>query len=476
MTERCSRSNTTVWPNADGRRFLTLPSWWPIRLGFRWGLGCALVFVLVARSEAVGSEAGSRRTTTTNVTTRSTTTAPLRIVSPEVQAIRRLMRDPVATTQPNEYMRIILARRKEVIRRVEDILRRRPKHPDRDVLLGAKLDSLRVVLTLQAKPLDALRAEAEEILSSKPGPSLAARAAYVRMMIDIAEHRKRAHDDALSARRERATTVKAENVAESGASSPATSPSTTTQADPLALLNRLLAEKAEELRARSAEAVDWRRVPVDAAHEGYVLEQYRRYVREYPTSRHTPRLLGELIRAAWRGEEGQSAEKYIRQLRRDHSGHVETRSMEAELTKRELVGKPLRLQLRDLSGREIDLADMKGSVVVVCFWATWSEASRKALPAIDATIRSFGDADVRAVGVALNRSRGPVEAFCRKHDIDWPQHIDGGQWDGPLARRFGIRKLPQVLVVDQAGVLRAWGPEDLSALRGLLEESAKDLR
>lgn len=366
------------------------------------------------------------------------------------------MRDPTPTTRPNEYMRRVEARREEVVRRVEDLLRQNPKHPDRDVLLGAKLDSLLALMTLRAKPLETVRAEAERILSGDPGPELGAHAAYVRMTIDLGEHRKARRKAALEARR---------------AAPPATTraAATTKADDPLALLNRLLAEKDKELRARSEAAGEARLRPVDAEHEAFVLRRYRRFVHAYPNSRFTPRLLGELIRAAWRQGQDEAAREYVRQLRADHPDHVETRAIEAALTRRSMLGKPLQLRLKLADGRELDLAGLKGKVVVVCFWATWSEASRRALPEIDATIEPFAGRGVRIVGVSLNRTRDRVEAFCGTHDIDWPQHIDGGQWDGPLARRFGVRRLPLVLVVDREGVLTTWEPRDLRAtLEGIL--------
>ena len=67
-----------------------------------------------------------------------------------------------------------------------------------------------------------------------------------------------------------------------------------------------------------------------------------------------------------------------------------------------------------------------------------------------------GGLEVRAV--SIDRKPALVDAFIQDQALPWPVCIDGNGYDGPLAKRFQVRALPFVMLVDRQGVLRYFNP------------------
>ena len=88
---------------------------------------------------------------------------------------------------------------------------------------------------------------------------------------------------------------------------------------------------------------------------------------------------------------------------------------------------PPSLELKDINGRLHRLADYRGKVVLVNFWATWCEPCRDEMPSMQILYRragpeSGGELAILAVNHAENLSR--IEQFLRHQPLDFPVLID----------------------------------------------------
>lgn len=112
-----------------------------------------------------------------------------------------------------------------------------------------------------------------------------------------------------------------------------------------------------------------------------------------------------------------------------------------------------------VNGKSYDLRDHRGKVVLVDFWASWCPPCVGELPNVRAVYDKYHAEGFDVVGVSLDAQRQDLERFVKGHPEPWPQIFfdQTGQrfWDNPLARRYGIRAIPFMAVVDRDGRVAA---------------------
>lgn len=115
----------------------------------------------------------------------------------------------------------------------------------------------------------------------------------------------------------------------------------------------------------------------------------------------------------------------------------------------------------DLNGREVDIANWSGSVVLIHFWATFEPRSLWRIPEIVAVRNRFRSAkDFRVVGVCLDskdNSRAVRRAIA-DWKIDWPQIHDGLGWDSGPVKVWKIEGLPVTALVGRDGAIVEMDP------------------
>jgi peroxiredoxin len=107
-------------------------------------------------------------------------------------------------------------------------------------------------------------------------------------------------------------------------------------------------------------------------------------------------------------------------------------------------------ELPDLAGQTVRLADFRGRVVVLNFWATWCVPCREEMPALETLARELGPRGLVVVAVNFKESRRDVEAFVREHDLRFPMLLDT---EGRISERYQVFALPTTAVVDRRGML-----------------------
>ena len=111
------------------------------------------------------------------------------------------------------------------------------------------------------------------------------------------------------------------------------------------------------------------------------------------------------------------------------------------------------LEFTSLSGEQVNLANLKGKVVLIDFWASWCGPCRRAMPDLVETYKQYHDKGFEIIGINLDKDKSQLEKYMQEMGITWQQYFDGLVWNNKIARRFGIRGIPHIVLVDKNGVV-----------------------
>jgi cytochrome c biogenesis protein CcmG/thiol:disulfide interchange protein DsbE len=119
-----------------------------------------------------------------------------------------------------------------------------------------------------------------------------------------------------------------------------------------------------------------------------------------------------------------------------------------------LVGRPAPpLAGPTLDGGSVDLADLRGSVVLVNVWASWCRPCREEMPLLADAARRWGPQGLRVVGIDVNDD--PVAARAFLDDVGGVPFPSVADPDGRLAVEWGTTGVPETFVVDRDGTVVA---------------------
>ena len=134
-----------------------------------------------------------------------------------------------------------------------------------------------------------------------------------------------------------------------------------------------------------------------------------------------------------------------------------------------LIGRPAAdFALTTLEGDALTMAELRGEVVILNFWASWCVPCREEAPLLEQTRRTYEARGLRVVGVLYQDAREDAAAFAARYDLGYPSVVDS---DGRTAIDYGVVGIPASFLIDRDGVLRELqiGPYSDEAIRALME-------
>jgi thiol-disulfide isomerase/thioredoxin len=135
--------------------------------------------------------------------------------------------------------------------------------------------------------------------------------------------------------------------------------------------------------------------------------------------------------------------------------------LRSRLERIDMVGKPApTIRGNDIDGKPFDLANSRGKVVLVVFWASWCLPCAVEVSWLEQLYDTYRGRGLQIVGIDLDAVQDGgqkletvlpnVRRFLIDHNVRWPTLINGAG-DRDFARAYGITDIPANVLIDREG-------------------------
>jgi len=104
------------------------------------------------------------------------------------------------------------------------------------------------------------------------------------------------------------------------------------------------------------------------------------------------------------------------------------------------------------TGQQINLADYRGKVILVDFWASWCSPCRASLPAYEQIRQQIGAGEFEIIAINVDENSNDALEFLKQHPVNYPVLADP---EGEIGKPYGVRSLPRSFLLDRDGKIIA---------------------
>lgn len=130
------------------------------------------------------------------------------------------------------------------------------------------------------------------------------------------------------------------------------------------------------------------------------------------------------------------------------------------------------IKLVTTSGQPITLANYRGYVLVMDFFATWCIPCKESIPHLNSLNQKYGKQGLQILGVSVDEGNDrEVKEFINARRISYPVAVAGDE----MQADYGLRSIPTIYVINKRGMVaeKFQGYSDQTAK--LLEDTIKRL-
>lgn len=150
------------------------------------------------------------------------------------------------------------------------------------------------------------------------------------------------------------------------------------------------------------------------------------------------------------GGQDDEAKKWYQRIGREFADSPQAKKAAGAVRRLDSVGSVLTLSGRGLNGQPIDLANYRGKVVVVQYWATWCTPAKNDMAVLKQLVDKHGRS-LAVIGVSLDGKAKDLKAYLAENPLPWEQIFEEGGQDSPPANALGIITVPTMFLVNADG-------------------------
>jgi peroxiredoxin len=127
------------------------------------------------------------------------------------------------------------------------------------------------------------------------------------------------------------------------------------------------------------------------------------------------------------------------------------------------------------SGQDVSLAQYKGQVVMINFWASWCGPCRQEMPLLESIYKKYNKMGFTLLGVNVEPDSQAANEWLKQTPVSFPILYDK---DSKVSKLYDVAGMPSSVIIDRSGKLRVlhrgYKPGDeneyLDSIRTLIRE------
>ncbi|MEO8512458.1 MAG: TlpA disulfide reductase family protein [Ignavibacteria bacterium] len=140
----------------------------------------------------------------------------------------------------------------------------------------------------------------------------------------------------------------------------------------------------------------------------------------------------------------------------------------------ELNSKAPDFTMSDINGNSISLADLKGKVVLIDFWASWCVPCKKSMPHIIELYNNRTDSLFTVIAVNVDEEKSKINEFAGSINVTFPFPVIFDK-ESKLPSIYSVEGMPTTVIIDKEGIIRFKETGFTSEVKEKMDSKIKEL-